>query len=55
MSAQKHNAETQYIYSKKMTSALKWRQKKINVLACDWSECFATFLLVHFKLMLNMI
>ena len=42
MSARKHNAETQYIYiySKKITGALKWSQKKINVLACAWSECF---------------
>ena len=25
-----------------MTSALEWSQiKKINVLACAWSECFA--------------
>ena len=28
MSARKHNAETQYIYSKKITSALKWSQKE---------------------------
>ena len=43
MSARKHNAETQYIYRerKKIASALKWSQNKINVLACAWSECFA--------------
>ena len=42
MSARKHNAETQYIYiEKKITSALKWSQNIINVLACAWSECFA--------------
>ena len=43
MSGRKHNTETQYIYnnSKKITSALKWSQNKINVLACAWSECFA--------------
>ena len=40
MSAGKHNAETQYIYRKKIASALKWSQKIINVLACSWSECF---------------
>ena len=38
MNTRKHNAETQYIYSKKITSALKWSQKKINVLACAWSD-----------------
>ena len=41
MSARKHNAETQYIYRKKITNALKWSQKEINILACAWSECFA--------------
>ena len=43
MSARKHNAKTQYIYIyiKKIASSLKWSQKIINVLACDWSECFA--------------
>ena len=30
-----------YIYSKKITSSLKWSQNKINVLTCAWSECFA--------------
>ena len=42
MSAQKHNAETQYIYiyNKKITSALKWSKKEINILACAWIECF---------------
>ena len=44
MSARKHNAETQYIYiyiySKKITNALKWSQKIINALACAWSEIF---------------
>ena len=41
MSTRKHNAETQYIYRKKIASALKWSQKIINVIACAWSECFA--------------
>ena len=38
-----HKADTPYIYIKqKMTSALEWSQiKKINVLACARSECFA--------------
>ena len=41
MSTRKHNAETQYIYRKKIASALKWSQYIINVLACAWSEFFA--------------
>ena len=41
MSARKHNAKREYIYSKKITSALKWSQKEINILACAWSEIFA--------------
>ena len=41
MSTRKHNAETQYIYRKKIASALEWSHKIINVLACAWSECFA--------------
>ena len=40
MSTQKNNAETQYIYIKKIASALEWSHKIINVLACAWSECF---------------
>ena len=41
MRTRKHNAETQYIYRKKIVSALEWSHKIINVLACSWSECFA--------------
>ena len=40
MSTRKHNAETQYIYRKKIASVLEWSNKIINVLACAWSECF---------------
>ena len=41
MSTRKHNVETQYIYRKKIASALEWIHKIINVLACALSECFA--------------
>ena len=41
MRARKHNAETQYIYRKKIASALEWSHKIINLLACAWTEYFA--------------
>ena len=40
MSTQKHNAETHYIYTKKIANALEWSHKIINVLACAGSEFF---------------